>query len=188
VAEDTKPPEISPQLAEQLAKLLPPGAIDNLEKLAPHLKEQLEKMAPALTALAVTRSNDYKAAYSNLYRTRIGANEVTLLFARMTHTPSIFAVVNAIEEEFEVTMGWSQIKTLVMTLTEIIRAFEQEVGTIPIPLSFQPNLEAQRQAVRNLGLPPPDSSARAAHDIQHPLPQREATAAPARRPRGRPPA
>jgi hypothetical protein len=187
MAEDKKSPEISSQLAEQLAKLLPPGTIDKLENLAPHLKEQLEKMAPMLSTLAVTRANDYKAVYSNFYRTRIGANEVTLLFARMTHTPSIFAVANTIEEEFEVTMGWTQIKMLAMTLAEMITAFEQEVGTIPIPSSFQPNLEGQRQAVRALGLPPPDGNARIARDTRQP-PQREATAAPAGRSRGKPPA
>jgi hypothetical protein len=179
MAEDQKPPETGAQLAEQLAKLLPPEAIDKLRTLPPRLKEQLEKAAPALSALTVTRSNNYKAVYSNLYRTRMGANEVTLLFARMTHTPNILAVVNAVEEEFEVTMGWSQIKMLVKTLTEMITAFEQEVGTIPIPLSFQSSLEAQRQAVRNLGLSPAQGNAPIAHDTQQ-SPPREVTASPAR--------
>jgi hypothetical protein len=151
--EEQKPPVVSSELAEQLAKLIPPALIERLNTLPPHIREQIEKAAPTLSSLLATRANDYKSSYSDLYRTRMGANGVTLLFARMTHSPSLLAMSDRFEEEAEVTMGWSQIKMLSITLGEIVRAFEDEIGAILIPTAFQPNLDGQRQAMRNLGLP-----------------------------------
>jgi hypothetical protein len=164
MSKEQKPPEIPTELVEQLAKLIPP-----------HLEEQAAKLAPPLAALTVTRSNEYRTIYSNFYRTRIGANEITMTFSRISHAPSILAPANIIEEQTEIVMGWPQLKMLAQTLREIVEAFEKEVGTIPLPLVFRPNLEGQRQAVRTLGLP---SAERYVPDAQQGAPNEPA--APAR--------
>jgi hypothetical protein len=140
-------------LAEQLAKILPPAVIDRLGELAPEAQAQLEKVVPILSKINVTRATDYKNIYSNIFRTRIGTSEVTLLFARQTHTPSILASADSVEEECEVTMGWPQIKMLLMTLSDVISSYEAEIGVIGIPAAFQPNTAGWRPAVRNLGIP-----------------------------------
>jgi hypothetical protein len=151
--EEKKTPETPALLAEQLSKLFSPEAIEKINKLSPEIREQIENAAPSLSALLTIRAADYKAAYSDLFRTRMGAGDMTLLFARLTHSPSVIATANTVEEQFEVTLGWPQLKMLLITLSDIVDAFEEEIGPIPIPLNFRPNKEGQRRAVRNLGLP-----------------------------------
>ena len=142
--EEQKPPEIPAALAE-LAKMLPPELVDQLTEAA--------KQASGLGGLTVTRSDAYKAIYANAYRTRIGTGDVTIVFNKAAHTPSILAASNIIEEQTEIILAWSMAKMLAITLTSIVDAFEQEVGVIPIPTLFQYNVEGQRQVVRSLGLP-----------------------------------
>jgi hypothetical protein len=141
-------------LVHQLAKLFPPEVIDRLNQLSPEARAQLEEAVPALSRLKVTRANDYKATYSNIFRIRIGPSEMTVLFARQSHSPSIVAMADTVEEEVEVTMGWPQIKMLQIALTDIVSSYEEEIDAIHIPVAFKPNAAGWRQAVRNLGLRP----------------------------------
>jgi hypothetical protein len=107
-----------------------------------------------LASLEVTRSADYKAVYSNVYRSRLGAEEITLIFGRLRHAPSIMADVSILEEEAEVIMTWSQLKMLAQTLSSTIDALEQEIGEVKIPKNFKIDMERQRAVVRSLGLNP----------------------------------
>ena len=120
----------------------------------PEKQESTPALPEAIAALTVTRSADYKVVYSNVYRTRIGAGELTLLFGRFAHAPNIRAEVNVLEEEVEVIMTWSQLKMLAQTLSSAIDALEQEIGEVKIPTAFKIDLESQRAAVRSLGFSP----------------------------------
>ncbi|MBV9757758.1 MAG: DUF3467 domain-containing protein [Alphaproteobacteria bacterium] len=104
----------------------------------------------------VIRSADYKTVYSNLYRTRVGNGELTIVFSRATHTPSFLAEGNLIEEQTEIVMTWPQFKMLSMTLKSLLEAIESEVGPVEIPSGFlqnaAPGAESQRLAVKGLGL------------------------------------
>src|ERR1700687_2805502 len=82
IPEEQKPREIPAALAE-LAKMLPPELVDQLTEAA--------KQASGLGGLTVTRSDAYKAIYANAYRTRIGTGDVTIVFNKAAHTPSILA-------------------------------------------------------------------------------------------------
>lgn len=139
--EEQKPVENPTATAEQLAKLIPP-----------HLADQAAKLAPALAALTVTRSSDYKTVYCNIYRTRISATEVTIVLSRITHRPGILITGDVIEEQIEIVMAWPELKMFEKTMRSLVDAFEMEVGIIPISPTFQPNLESQREAVKMLGL------------------------------------
>jgi hypothetical protein len=141
MAEEQNPIENPAALAEQLAKLIPP-----------HLAAEAEKLAPALAALTVTRSSDYKTVYTNVFRTRISANEVTIVLSRITHRPGILIAGDVIEEQTEIVMAWPELKMFEKTIRSLVDAFEMEVGIIPISSSFQSNLEGHRQAVRTFGL------------------------------------
>jgi hypothetical protein len=132
--ENQKPLEIPTELAEQLKKLIPP-----------HLAE--------LAELTVTRSSAFNTIYANIFRTRISITELTMIFSRLTHTPSILAQGNVIEEQCEIIVSWPQAKLFLLVLKSIVDAFENETGPILIPTDFQPNMEGQQQAVRSLGLP-----------------------------------
>jgi hypothetical protein len=114
---------------------------------------QTASVAAAIASLTFTRSADYKAIYSNFFRTRVGAGEITVIFSRITHAPSIGVAGNIIEEQAEVTMSWPQLKMLEQVLRGFIDVTEQEVGEISIPTAFKIDLEGQRTVVRSLGLP-----------------------------------
>jgi hypothetical protein len=105
-----------------------------------------------LNSLTVTRSPAYRTIFSNVFRTRLGAGEVTLIFSRLAHRPSIAAAVDSIEEEVEIVMSWPQLKMFIKTLQGVVEAIDSEVGEIKVPANFQSNLDAnaasQRQAVR----------------------------------------
>lgn len=120
---------------------LPPG----FEHLGP---EALKELA----ALTYARSSAFRAIYSNLYRTRAGVNELTIILSKVTHAPSLNVFGNILEEEVEVAMGWPQIKMLSQTLAAIVATYEQEIGEIKIPTNFVINLEGQRKAIRSLGI------------------------------------
>jgi hypothetical protein len=111
------------------------------------------ELSAALAAITVTRSDAYKTIYSDAVRTRIGVGDVTIIFSKTTHLPSVLANPNIIEEQAEVIMPLPQLKMFERILRSLVDAFEQEVGVIPIPTSFVINIEGQRQAIRSLGLP-----------------------------------
>jgi hypothetical protein len=112
-------------------------------------KDELEAL---IANLAITRSPDYKSVYSNLFRTRVGAGEIVVIFSRITHTPSIVAAGNVLEEQVEVIMPWPQLKMFAQTLSTIVDAIDEEVGEIPTPTAFSVSVEGQRGAVKSLGL------------------------------------
>jgi hypothetical protein len=131
-----------------LAALLPPG----LAKLMPDLSNMSVDLVKQIAALSVTRSAEYRSIYSDIFRARIGSGDATLIFSRLTHSPSIAAAGNVIEEQVEVVMSWPHLKMLEHTLRNLVDAIEQEIGEIKLPAAFNPNLEAQRIAIRSLGL------------------------------------
>jgi hypothetical protein len=111
----------------------------------------LEKLIADLT---VTRAADYKTIYSNLFGTRIGGDDITIIFSRLTHSPSILANANILEEQVEIVMSWSQLKMFEQTLRTLVDAIDQEIGEIKIPTGFKINPEGQRGVIRGLGYPP----------------------------------
>jgi hypothetical protein len=111
------------------------------------------EIAEQLAGLTFTRSPDYKTIYSNLFRTRIGNGDITLVCSRITHAPSLKAAANIVEEQVEVVMSWPQLKMLEQMLRSLVDTLEQEIGEIQIPTSYTPNPEGQRAAIRSLGFP-----------------------------------
>jgi Protein of unknown function (DUF3467) len=106
--------------------------------------------------LSITRSNDYKTIYSNLFKTRVGNGEVTIIFSKITHAPSMTAEGNIVEEQSEIVMSWPQMKMFAIHLTGLVNAVERELGNIPIPEAFRQSVrshpDAQQTVVRTLGL------------------------------------
>jgi hypothetical protein len=111
------------------------------------------EIAEQLASLTFTRSPDYKTIYSNLFRTRIGNGDITIVCSRTTHTPSLRAPANVIEEQVEVVMSWPQLKMLEQMLRSLVDTLEQEIGEIQIPKAYNTNPEGQRAAILALGFP-----------------------------------
>jgi hypothetical protein len=112
---------------------------------------ELRALAQLISNLTVTRSADYRTIYSNVFRTRVGNGDVTVIFSRLTHNPSITAAGDVIEEQVEIVMTWSQLKMFAQALRTLVDVIDQEVGEIEIPSNFRLNPEAQRSAIRTLG-------------------------------------
>jgi hypothetical protein len=112
---------------------------------------ELRALAQLISNLTVTRSADYRTIYSNVFRTRVGNGDVTVIFSRLTHNPSITAAGDVIEEQVEIVVTWSQLKMFAQALRTLVDVIDQEVGEIEIPSSFRLNPEAQRSAIRTLG-------------------------------------
>jgi hypothetical protein len=112
---------------------------------------ELRALAQLISNLTVTRSADYRTIYSNVFRTRVGNGDVTVIFSRLTHNPSITAAGDVIEEQVEIVMTWSQLKMFAQALRTLVDVIDQEVGEIEIPSGFRLNPEAQRSAIRTLG-------------------------------------
>jgi hypothetical protein len=144
----------SPDLPTELAKLLPP---EFAKRISPEIANALAKkitpeIAKQLAALTVTRSGDYKTIYSDVFRTRIGSGDVTLIFSKLTSSPNIAAIADIVEEKAEIVMSWPQLKMFEQVLRAIVDAVEQEIGKIPIPAAFKVDPEANRTVIQNLGL------------------------------------
>ncbi len=122
------------------------------EKLPPGFEHLAPEVIKELAALTYVRSSAFRSVYSNLYRTRVGLNELTLILSKVNHTPSLGVFGNILEEEVEVAMGWPQIKMLSQTLAAVITAYEQEIGEIKIPTNFVISVDAQRKAIQSLGI------------------------------------
>lgn len=112
---------------------------------------ELRALAQLISNLAVTRSADYKTIYSNVFRSRVGNGDVTIIFSRLAHNASITAAGDVIEEQVEIVMSWSQLKMFAQALHTLVDAIDQEVGEIQIPSNFKLSVEAQRSAIRTLG-------------------------------------
>jgi hypothetical protein len=115
-------------------------------------------IVPNVAGVTVTRSEQYRSVFSDIYRARVGIGEVSLVFSRVTHTPSITAEANVVEEQVEIVLGWPSIKMLQMHLSALVSGIEQEIGQIPVPNVFlsnsNPNINPTAQAgvIRTLGL------------------------------------
>jgi hypothetical protein len=111
---------------------------------------------PDAQDISYTRSADYKEVFVNLFKGRIGNGEAAILFSKITHTPSLAATPNVVEEQVEITMTWVQLKILSIYIGDIVQGIEDELGVIPIPATFQQgiraNPQAQRAVVKSLGL------------------------------------
>jgi Protein of unknown function (DUF3467) len=112
-------------------------------------------LAQLAANLTFTRSAEYKVVYSNIFRTRVGPGEITIVFSRATHAPGIGVGANIVEEQVEVVLSWPQLKMFELALRSVVDAIEQEVGEIPIPNAFTVNPEGQRSVIRTLGFPSP---------------------------------
>jgi hypothetical protein len=104
----------------------------------------------------VTRANDYKAIYCNIFRTAISHGELTIVFSKLTHLPGLNVAGSIIEEQIEVALAWPHMKILAATLDSLVQAVEAEVGVIPVPKQFTETMvgavDRQRTAIRTLGL------------------------------------
>jgi hypothetical protein len=109
-------------------------------------------VAAAEAALVFTRTSDFKSVFSDVNRLRVGNGTVTVTFSKITHSPSVQANPNIIEEQAEVTMSWVQFKMAVLNCVSLLSAIEAEVGSIPLPKSHKINDERNRTAVRALGM------------------------------------
>jgi hypothetical protein len=94
--------------------------------------------------------------FSNLFKSRVGNGECTIIFSKLTHAPSFAASANIIEEQAEITITWPQLKMFSIQLGTLVSAIEDVVGIIPIPQGFQQAVasmpQAQHDVVRSLGL------------------------------------
>jgi hypothetical protein len=110
---------------------------------------------PDPSTLSFTRSDEYKTVFSNVFRIRVGLGDITLIFSKISHAPSIGAEANVVEEQVEVVLAWPSIKMLQMHLSSLISGIEQEVGEIPVPNAFltspSVSLTAQREVIRSFG-------------------------------------
>jgi hypothetical protein len=104
----------------------------------------------------VTRANDYKAVYCNIFRTAIGHGELTVVFSKLTHPPGITVAGSIIEEQIEIVLAWPHMKILAATLDALVQAVEAEVGVIPVPKQFIEAMvgavDRQRNGIRTLGM------------------------------------
>ena len=91
-----------------------------------------------------TRADDYKRLYSDIFRTRIGNGDLTLIFSKTTHDPGIDVSGNIIEEQVEVTLTWTHMKVLASLLSSLTQAVETEIGPIPLPAPLPASIPACR--------------------------------------------
>jgi hypothetical protein len=124
-----------------------PKASDFSQMAPPDIAEKLAK-------LITIRSPEYKTLYSNIFRPRVGAGDITIIFSKLTHSPSLMAVADVVEEQVEVVMSWPQLKMFTETLSTLVEAIDEEIGEIKLPTGFKPNIERQREAIRSMGYPP----------------------------------
>jgi hypothetical protein len=110
--------------------------------------------AQLIANLTFTRAADYKTIYSNVFRTRVGNGDITIVFSRATHVPSLAVQGNIIEEQVEIVMSWQQLKMLQEGLRAPVDGIDKEVGEITLPTVFKKNIDA-RAVIRGLGYPPP---------------------------------
>jgi hypothetical protein len=113
---------------------------------------QVPDVAAAAASLVFTRAPDYRVIFSDFNRSRVGNGSVTITFSKQTHTPSLQANPNIIEEQAEVTLSWIQFKIMILNFTSILSAIETEIGSIPLPKVFKIDDEKNRQVVRSLGI------------------------------------
>jgi Protein of unknown function (DUF3467) len=125
---------------------------DEEKKIPDELQQLPPEIAKILANLKVTRSGQYRTVYSNVFRTRLAIGDLTIIFSKIGHTPSVMAAGDTIEEEVEVVMSWAQAKMFSLVLQNTIEAMEKEVAEIPIPKNFKIDPDAQRASIRAIGL------------------------------------
>ena len=74
------------------------------------------------------RSPEFRRIYSNSFRYRITASELTLTFQYVTDDPETSSP--DFIDEVELTMSHSQAKNLLLYLEKLVSAFEKEFGVI----------------------------------------------------------
>src|SRR5205814_6333060 len=100
----------------------------------------------------VMRSPDYRVIYADLYRPRLGNGDVTLVFSRTSHEPSVSIEATVVDEQAEIVFSWATAKLLAAHLGALMTAIEDELGEIPVPAGITFDVQRQREAVRSLGL------------------------------------
>jgi hypothetical protein len=104
----------------------------NPKQLPPHIAAAAAAAAAVAAARVVpARSSEYRSIYTNVFKTRVGVNEVATIFGYLTDQPGA-PIANVWQEEACVIMSWSQVKTYAKFLSEIVAAAEEYLGPIPI--------------------------------------------------------
>jgi hypothetical protein len=115
-----------------------------------------DPVPPTLHPVQVQRSPNYRRIYTNLFRYRINANDLSIVLQILTDDPkdtlsSEQGVVKVVEEA-EITMSHSQVKSLLLHLNKLYTAFEKEFGTIKSTGGpTDQAIDGMITAVRNLG-------------------------------------
>lgn len=78
--------------------------------------------------LRIRRSPEFRRVYSNTFRYRLSASDLTIFFQYLTDNPENSSA--DVVEEVELTMSHSQAKAFFLYISKLITAFEQEFGTI----------------------------------------------------------
>jgi hypothetical protein len=110
--------------------------------------------AAALAELSFSRASDYQSFFSDFHRMRIGNGSINIVFSKTTHSPGVQFTGSVVEEKAEVVMTWTQMKMMFINFSQTIEAIEKELGAIPVPQNFQPDLVLARDIVRGLLLSP----------------------------------
>src|SRR4051812_21167576 len=84
-------------------------------------------------SITVIRSPDYRTITSDIFRSRVGGGECTIIFSKIGHTPNLNTDANRLEEQIEIVMSWSNFKILAMHLSSLTAAIEAVHGPIPVP-------------------------------------------------------
>lgn len=95
-------------------------------------------MAAAASSQYVTaRSAQYRIIYSNIFKSRIGPNDLALVFGILSDATGA-PVANVWQEEATIVMAWPQVKILAKFLSEVVEAAEGQLGPIPTSELQQP--------------------------------------------------
>jgi len=107
-------------------------------------------------SIGVIRSHEYRTISSDVFRTRIGLGECTIILGKAGHVPSINPEASILEEQLEVLVSWTNLKILAAHLMSITAAIEAELGPILVPASVLEsrgrNFEHHRELIRGLQL------------------------------------
>jgi hypothetical protein len=103
--------------------------------------------------LTFTRAENYEILYANWFKTRIGMGEYMLTFSTLIDKPGV-ADISGIQEKLAVTMSWTTLKMLALTLSTAVEGIERVIGPIPILPNINTDPEHAATVVRGLGLSP----------------------------------
>lgn len=107
--------------------------------------------APKPPPVRLVRSKDFRVAFSNTFRFRVGAADIGIAFGYQTELPgpSDGPSVNLVSDEVEVVVTPTLLKLLQIAITDNIEAFEAATGKpIDLPQSVLDSLAEQKAQMK----------------------------------------